>query len=227
MSPSPGRHEGSRQVLQSPESSRWLCLALGKDPASEQEKDALSRGPSRYAGVMRKGNFHGALPGGRTDTFQEGKGARGPGSQPHQSVLPILGFSPNPSPRSGEGHLTKASRCHTGKVSKYTPGGATRQEPLGLPSTERTVPPSPGTPAERTFLCARVGERSRGRGRGSRARGRCGKEQASPGHRQDTSASRVESSGAGSPALRVWGPGSLSLLLHLVPRGARSTRSMR
>lgn len=51
-----------------------------------------------------------------------------------QSVLPILGFSPNPSPRSGEGHLTKASRCHTGKVSKYTPGGATRQEPLGSPA---------------------------------------------------------------------------------------------
>lgn len=86
VSPSPGRHEGSRQVLQSPESSRWLCLALGKDPASEQEKDALSRGPRRYAGVMRKGNFHGALPGGRTDTFQEGKYARGPGSQPHQTV---------------------------------------------------------------------------------------------------------------------------------------------
>lgn len=86
MSPSPGRHAGSRQVLQSPESSRWLCLALGKDPAGEQEKDTLSRGPSRYAGVMRKGNFHGALPGGRTDTFQEGKGARGPGSQPHQTV---------------------------------------------------------------------------------------------------------------------------------------------
>lgn len=134
-----------------------------------------------------------------------------------QSVLPILGFSPNPSPRSGGGHLTKASRCHTGKVSKYTPGRATRQEPFGLPSTERMVPPSPDTPAECTFLCAWVGERSRNRGRGSQARGSCERNKQALVTDKTPQLPEWSPPGAGSPALRVWGPGSLSFLLHLVP----------
>lgn len=54
---------------------RELSMALpgpgqmSKDPANEWQKDALSGGPSRYAGIMMKGNCHAALPGGRTDTF--------------------------------------------------------------------------------------------------------------------------------------------------------------
>lgn len=153
-----------------------------------------------------------------------GKGARGPGSQPHHSVS--LAQTQAQGQREGISlRLQAASLGRSANPHLDLPPG---RSPSGSPLPSAWTPRCPGIPGECTVLSGCLGGRKeQGLRLGPRARGSWGKEQALWPLTRQLSTSAAEPSSTGSPALWVWGPGSLSLPLHVAPRGARSTWSMR
>lgn len=91
------RHSGAQRAL---DGSAWPW-PVSKDPANEGEKDALSGGPSRYAGVMMKGLSWGFARWQGRHILGWGKVPVGQGANhTRQSVLP----KPKPKVRRGASH---------------------------------------------------------------------------------------------------------------------------